>query len=81
MLKFIVLKKNCFGLGILSTIQIEIGKTCGAEGNFEISRNNFLNLIYIKLTKDRQIKIVPLNRAGESTQISFFRDLEICHFS
>ena len=43
-------------------------------------KNHFLNLIYIKFAGDRQIKIVPLNRAGEITPICIFYKLNFDQF-
>ena len=60
-------KKNVsydnFGKALLDSI---IGRK-----HFEISKNYFLNLIYIKLAGDRQIKIFPLYQAGVITPICF----------
>ena len=43
-------------------------------------KNRFLNLIYIKSARVREIKIVLLNRADKIWSISFFYKLNFDHF-
>ena len=43
-------------------------------------KNHFLNLIYIKLARVREIKIVLSNRAGKIWSNCFFHKLNFDHF-
>ena len=40
--------------------------------NFEVYKNRFLNLIYIKSARVREMKIVLSNWAGKYSQFLFF---------
>ena len=43
-------------------------------------KNRFLNLIYIKSARDREIKTVSLNRAGKIWSNCFLYKLNFDHF-